>query len=203
MKIAFPGEKNIYSEVFVMKKKSLFFCINCLVVILGLTLAGCAGLSSGYGQQSGVPVQNRIVDPNEAPDQGVSGPYNNGWWGPNIYDTRKIVNVSFDDIEKVATFVIGGMGTDFSKAEFAWAYTAQLDKLYSYEFEAWTDSGTMTVNLWHREEQLKPVTVTMEHQIFKVESSVFPAVTNDGLFFQFGDQTGNMNIRMISIKVIK
>jgi hypothetical protein len=152
-------------------------------------------------------------DPDQAPGQGTGGPAGNGWSMVNIWEPSVTEgSVEFDNKERIATVTVKSKPEAKSiDGAFDWFYTGEQDRLYAYDFEAWTNEGVMYVDVGHRWETLAgKLEITPERKKFHFEGKEFTSKdywiqdgkTNEILTFQFFDQTGTINIKVLSIKAI-
>ena len=119
-------------------------------------------------------------------------------------DSTATLNYSFaPNIPNVCTITVGGRADSTRwKASAQYLYTAEANKTYTYEFEAWTQSGTRTLNVQyyngsHSNEDIwlgQEITITPTRQRFTIQGESIPQGRVCMVEFQCADKTGTFYI---------
>jgi hypothetical protein len=120
-----------------------------------------------------------------------------------IYAKNSSISASVGT-DDVITVTIGVASTNFWDAQVVFNYDWEEGKVYTYEFEAWTDSGTRALNsLYWGGPQFAPVTITTERQTFTIPGTYPSAETDKSFYIQCGEKAGTFYLKMVSIRTLE
>jgi len=134
----------------------------------------------------------------------------NRWWKYVSNTSTATLDYSVAN-DGVCNITVGGTAQKWDKwkAQAGYVYNANAGTPYEYVFEAWTDSGTRTVNVQYYGNNddgvylSRDIILTTEQTTFTIYGDGIPKIgagTNINLIFQCADQIGKFYVKIISIK---
>ncbi|GHU70626.1 hypothetical protein FACS189450_05360 [Spirochaetia bacterium] len=130
-------------------------------------------------------------------------------WGKYVNtDTAVTLDYSVDADGRTIEVIVGGAAAaDTWRANVNYRYAAVAGKKYKYTFEAWTASGTRTVELGYYSNPSSPPTylgltaqkLTAMHKTFTLVGQEIPVGGEWYFEFQCADAIGTFYVKMISI----
>jgi len=178
-----------------------------MVIGQNLPKDGIRALSFQCGDQLGT-FYLRVVDIREAgPEDHLPEKWPDAYrWSvwANPESTASITHSVADD--GVCTITVGGEAyEDRWYANASYKYTARANTAYEYEFEAWTQSGSRTVNVQYFNDWAdtgvrgETINITSTRATYTIEGDLLPKGGEREIEFQCADQTGTFYIKILSI----
>jgi len=134
------------------------------------------------------------------------------WWSYVSQTATATLTYSVAN-DGVCTITVGGTAEtglwDKWKAQAGYAYNANANYSYEYVFEAWTQSGSRTVNVQYYgnnddgEYLSREITLTGTRTAYSIFGDAIPKTGGNAsinLIFQCADQTGTFYVKILSIK---
>jgi len=134
------------------------------------------------------------------------------WWTWTDSSATATITYSVDK-DGVCTITVGGVAEtelwDRWKAQAGYSYTAKTNVRYRYDFEAWTASGSRTVNVQYYgnndegEYLSHDIALTNTRTTYTIFGNAIPKTgddTNINLIFQGANQLGKFYVKILSIK---
>jgi len=134
------------------------------------------------------------------------------WWKWDDVSTAKLtLSVAVDG---VCTITVGGKADIHPenpawnrwKAQAGYLYTEKVDTAYEYTFEAWTQSGSRTVEFCYYDDAnggatslYEEITLTSTRTTYTVYGQPMPIVDNGSFSIKCADQLGTFYVKVLSI----
>jgi hypothetical protein len=177
-----------------MKNKRFLVVLISLMLVWGFALVGC---------ENGTTDEEIEKTPEEKTEKERWGK----WVDPSSTTTLDF-SVANDGVN---TIIVGGIvetNENKWKANSGYEYTAQQGKAYSYQFEAWTESGTRpSLGIQYYVDNEESVTmgtwelpIDTSRKVYTVTGEAIPKGGTKKLEFQCADQTGTFYVKIISIE---
>jgi len=142
-----------------------------------------------------------------------------GWpeedrWVSWAFESTATIEHSVDS-EGVCTIIVDGIpmthneieGYNAWRASADYSYSAEINTRYAYEFEAWTKSGTRTLNIQYYEDGefglYSGFQITTESREYTVIGDAIPKGGIHPFRFMSGDQTGTFYVKMLNIRKLE
>jgi len=134
------------------------------------------------------------------------------WWKWDDLSTAKLtLSVAADGVATITAAGKAQPNNDSDswgrwKAQAGYVYTEKVDTAYEYTFEAWTQSGSRTVEFCYYDDAnggatslYEEITLTSTRTTYTVYGQPMPIVDNDSFSIKCADQLGTFYVKVLSI----
>jgi len=161
--------------------------------------------AAGYNNKTSGPVTvtvgGNVTPPEQRPDAASR-------WGKWVADDATATLDYSVANDGVCTITVGGTAEEWDrwKANAGYGYTANVNTLYAYTFQAWTQSGTRNLGVQYyvdNNDQVykgSGVDITSTPETYTVKGERIPKGGVQSLEFQCADQLGTFYVKMLSIE---